>query len=369
MRIELVLGATLLCGIAVAQSHTHSLPAAERLATPAARYSAVDLGAFQAREADERPGLSTRGKVAAWEVVEQTQVRATLMVPGGIRRIAASEPSMNSFAFAINDDGQAAGIFESQQDLRNSRGFWFDGSVVHELPALGGQYSAARGMAHGGTVVGNAETSTGQIHATVWRNGRATDLGVLRGGDLSRAFAINAHGQAAGEANATVNGKVTAVIWNEHGIRPLGLLPGGSYSSVQALNDLAMAVGYADDASGKAQAVLFEHDQITVLGSLGDDPSTALDVNDQRQIVGSSSVHMGLMHVRAFLWESGHMLQLDQLIEPPGSWQLLSAFRINAAGQILAFGFFQGRTHLCLLSPKAQSPGKVGSSISYKHSP
>jgi probable HAF family extracellular repeat protein len=350
----LALSAMLMCSRVLAQTHLHSSSLDEDHAQTTARFTVLDLGVFQAREADERPGLNGLGRVAAWEVIDQTHVWAVER-PGDAGGFAAPRPSMNSFAFAINNAGQTAGIFELRQDLRVSRGFWFDGSVMHQLPALGGQNSAARAIAEDGTVVGNAETSTGQVHATVWRNERVTDLGVLPGGDLSRAFAINSHGQVAGEANTRANGKVSAAIWTKTRIRSLGLLPGGSYSSVQGLNNAGIAVGYADDAGGKAHAVQFDQRQVTVLGSLGDDPSTALDINDRRQIVGSSSVHMGLMHMRAFLWEAGHMLQLDQLIGPGDSWQLLSAYRVNHAGQILAYGFYQGRTHLCLLSPNAQA--------------
>jgi hypothetical protein len=49
--------------------------------------------------------------------------------------------------------------------------------------------------------------------------------------------------------------------------------------------------------------------------------------------------------------ENGHLYDLNQLVPSESGWVLLAAYRINAKGQVLAHGFYQGRTHACLLSP------------------
>jgi probable HAF family extracellular repeat protein len=118
---------------------------------------------------------------------------------------------------------------------------------------------------------------------------------------------------------------------------------------VEGVNEKRQAVGYADDSDGGSRAVLFSDGHVTDLGSLGDEPSSALSINDAGQIVGSSAVAEGKMH--AFLWEKGHLYDLNQLIPSESGWVLLAAYRINAKGQVLAYGFYQGRTHACLLSP------------------
>ena len=190
-----------------------------------------------------------------------------------------------------------------------------------------------------------------------WRSlKKASDLGTLRGGDFSRAYAINGYDGIVGESNDTPNGKAQAVEWLRGRIRKLGLLPGGTQSVAISVNDKGFAVGYADDVAGNAKAVLFKKGNVEVLGTLGDDPSLALDINEAGQVVGNSSIHMGLMKMRGFLWENGQMTELDTLV-PDNGWILMGAYRINRRGEILAYGFYQGHTHLCLLLPLTTNHG------------
>jgi probable HAF family extracellular repeat protein len=266
--------------------------------------------------------------------------------------VAEMPPTANGFAFGINDTDWAVGIFESRQDLRFTQAFSYRGGSVRILPSLGGASAAARAVNGHGLVVGNAETGGAgrhEVHAVTWTNDEVHDLGTLRSGNFSRAFAVTESGVIAGEANESPDGKVRAVLWTHGRIKPLGLLPQGSFSSAQAVNEQGLAVGYADDEDGGARAVLFSHGRITDLGSFGDEPNSALGINDKGQIVGSSPIAEGKM--RGFLWESGHLYDLNQLLPINSGWLLLVAYRINTTGQILAYGFYAGRTHLCLLTP------------------
>jgi probable HAF family extracellular repeat protein len=317
------------------------------------RYAIDDLGFFQAREAEERPGLNSSSTVAAWRVLEQTRVVATILRADGPSELAHPFPRMNAYAFGINDRNQAVGQLESSADLRETRGFFYDGAQVRLLPGLGGPHSTGRAISRDATIVGNAQTRDLAVHAVEWTARKARDLGTLHGGDFSRAYSINASDDIVGESNQTANGKAQAVMWSHGRIRKLGMLPGGTQSVALSLNDRGDAVGYADDAGGNAKAVLFSGGRLETLGTLGDDPSLALDINEAGQIVGNSSIHMGLMKMRAFLWERGHMSELDDLVADSG-WLLMGAFRINTRGEILAYGFFQGHTHLCLLRPLKQ---------------
>jgi probable HAF family extracellular repeat protein len=322
-------------------------------ARAAARFSVTDLGPFMAHEVDERPGLNRSAHVASWQVVEQTHVVAALLGDGAeLQLVAGMPPTANGFSFGINDAGWAVGIFESRQDLRFTQAFSYRDENIRILPSLGGASAAARAINGHGLVVGNAETGgTGrhEVHAVTWTNNEVHDLGTLRSGNFSRAFDVTESGIVAGEANESPDGKVRAVLWSHGKIKPLGLLPQGSFSSAQAVNEKGMAVGYADDEDGGARAVLFSHNRITDLGSFGDEPNSALGINDKGQIVGSSPIAEGKM--RGFLWESGHLYDLNQLILKNSGWLLLGAYRVNATGQILAYGFYAGRTHLCLLTP------------------
>ena len=255
----------------------------------------------------------------------------------------------NTYAFDVNAENVTVGIAESRQDMRHVLPFLWQADTFHLLPTLGGPSGSAKAINLLGQVVGSSQTASQQMHATMWRQEQAEDLGALPGGDVSRGLAINALGDVAGESNTVPNGKPQAVIWTQGKIQPLGLLPGGSLSSALALNRRHEAVGFADSADGESRAVLWSGGRIKDLGSLGDDPNSALDINDTSQIVGTSALAEGKM--RAFLWQHGHLFDLNQLIPANSGWLLMSAYRITQKGEILVHGFFQGNAHLCLLVP------------------
>jgi probable HAF family extracellular repeat protein len=309
----------------------------------------LDLGPFMAREVDERPGLNSKGQIAAWQIVEKTRAVAVLIDGHETKPIDSGSSSNGSFAFGVNDRNTVVGILESRNDLRKTEAFLYQRGVLQVLPALGGKVASAKGISNKDTVVGNAETQDGHMHAAMWVDRNVHDLGLLGGGDFSRAFEINDFGEVAGEANLIPNGKPHAVLWSHSGIHDLGLLPGGSSSSAQAVNKRHHAVGFADDEDGGSRAVLFSNGGTKDLGSLGDEPSIALSINDLDQIVGTSAVAEGKL--RAFLWEQGHLFDLNKLIPEDRDWLLLTAYRINQRGEILAEGFHNGATHLCLLTP------------------
>src|SRR5882757_5401802 len=347
-----VLGAWQMSGAAESLARARSpRPAASPSRSPGAppHFDAVDLGYFMAREIDERPGLNQYAHVASWQVVGETRVDAATLTAEGVMLIPGTPESSNSFAFAINDGDELAGIIESRGDIRDTQAFMYRSGSLQILPSLGGKSAAARSINKDSIVVGSALTDGRKMHAVEWKEGQAHDLGTLPGGDFSRAFEVNAHGDIAGEANSGSQGRVHAVLWSHERIRDLGLLRGGTLSSAQGVNEKRQAVGYADDSDGGSRAVLFSDGHVTDLGSLGDEPSSALSINDAGQIVGSSAVAEGKMH--AFLWEKRHLYDLNQLIPSESGWVLLAAYRINAKGQVLAYGFYQGRTHACLLSP------------------
>ena len=110
------------------------------------RYEVIDLGYFQARDAEERPGLNAASHVAAWSVIDESSVVATRIVAQHALQITNPSPSMNAYAFGINDSDQAVGQIESSADLRQTHAFFYDGSKLHLLPSLGG--SVFNGTSH-----------------------------------------------------------------------------------------------------------------------------------------------------------------------------------------------------------------------------
>jgi probable HAF family extracellular repeat protein len=68
-------------------------------------------------------------------------------------------------------------------------------------------------MSEEAQVVGSSVPAKGSVvHATLWQNGRAIDLGTL-GGQESDAAAISADGRHIVGVSSTASGKRHAVLW------------------------------------------------------------------------------------------------------------------------------------------------------------
>jgi probable HAF family extracellular repeat protein len=89
------------------------------------------------------------------------------------------------------------------------------------------------------------------------------------------------------------------------------------------------------------------------LGDLGGRSSRALDINDDRQVVGWARNAGG--STRAFLWEKGRMSDLNVLSGAGSKLTLESANAINNRGHIVGSLRTSGRVsenHAFLLTPK-----------------
>ncbi len=110
-----------------------------------------------------------------------------------------------------------------------------------------------------------------------------------------------------------------------------------------ALNERGDVVGFsnvskADGANFNARAFLWTRGRgIQDLGTLpGDSLSQALGINEQRQIVGISCT-AGFASCRAFLWERGVMMDLNDHVPDDYADHLYTANDINNLGQITGY--------------------------------
>ena len=110
-----------------------------------------------------------------------------------------------------------------------------------------------------------------------------------------------------------------------------------------ALNERGDVVGFsnvskADGANFNARAFLWTRGRgIQDLGTLpGDSLSQALGINEQRQIVGISCT-AGFASCRAFLWEHGVMMDLNDFVPDDYADHLYTANDINNLGQITGY--------------------------------
>jgi probable HAF family extracellular repeat protein len=109
---------------------------------------------------------------------------------------------------AINESAQVVG-FSHVMDLGPPYAFLYrDGTMT----AVAVTSSSATDINMAGDIVGFTDLDTLSRHATLWRGGRAFDLGTL-GGFRSEAAAINNRGVVVGQSYSTPGGKIRAFVY------------------------------------------------------------------------------------------------------------------------------------------------------------
>ena len=237
----------------------------------------------------------------------------------------------NGVATAISDRGEVAGFAEnstldpdcpSPYVLHFEPVVWEKG-VIHKLPtAVGDPDGIALEINDTEEVVGGSGTcgtfnpnflnNLVSVHALLWEQGKATDLGNLggktgqAGGNI--AFGINNQGQVVGNSDLPGDTTFHAFLWTKKtGMQDLGTLSGDVASVSISINDAGSAVG------------------------------ASLDAN---------------FNPRAFLWQKGVMTDLNALIVSDSPLYLLTGCSINSSGEITGLGLTStGEIHTYLATP------------------
>jgi probable HAF family extracellular repeat protein len=211
-----------------------------------------------------------------------------------------------------------------------------------DLGTLGGSQSYTTGINNNGQVVGGTYGVPGDaaIHAFSWRQAAGmVDLGTL-GGD-SYVDAVNARGEAAGHSNffpiATLS---HAILWTQGGgLVDLGTL-GDDPTRALALNDNGQVVGYSDFRHRLLHAFSWTASGgMRDLAGLSDDDvdSYATAVNNAGQVIGDISSPGSYLH-HGFVWtEASGVVDLGTL---GGSES--SAVSLNASGQVVGYSDVTG---------------------------
>ena len=247
----------------------------------------------------------------------------------------------NGAASDINDRGQIVGIAENttrdltcvdvgppfnQVDQIEEKPVLWQGGIIKELPTYSGDPDGgANALNESGWLVGNSgKCSKGpdySLHALLWHDGALVELGNLGGTLFSFAGAINNRNQIVGASNLSGDATFHAFLWtNDAGMQDLGTLPGDSSSLARGINDKGQVIGQSCDVSGNC---------------------------------------------RAFLWQNGVMIDLNNLVPSGGSTLFLfEAFGINSSGQIAVGGFDANTGDCCaFLATPAFGSAPLGGTI------
>jgi probable HAF family extracellular repeat protein len=319
-------------------------------AAPLPKYILVDIGTLEGGGSSAAFAINTLGQVAGW-----SNSRAVVSDLAGTHDLGVR--GLGSGACGINDSGQVVGY---SYDV-HSHAFLYSGGVLRDIGTLGGHDANAWAINNSGQVVGAAQLrdtnplsddplNTGPQHAFLYDSGGMHDLGTL-GGRESSSEAINDVGQVVGTSD-TSDGGTHAFLWVSGTMKDLGGLAGYASSTADGINASGEVVGGSlnpepqETAGGRA--FLYDSAGMHDLGTLGGNYSLAFGINAGGQIVGDSLTGDNKQH--AFLYSSGAMIDLNDLLPASSSWVLNEARAINDAGQIVGVGTLNGRQRAFLLT-------------------
>jgi probable HAF family extracellular repeat protein len=319
-------------------------------------FNVIDLGTLGGSRSLAST-VNASGTAAGSATTQFGYTHATSSSGSGIVDLTLNSTASEGTAAAINGAGTIAGTQFINGEAYAS--LWSNGAAQ----TIGGVGSYAMAINDAGQTAGMFTTAGGQGHAFVTPGDALTgssieDLGTLAGGTWSSAYGINSSGEVAGSGNLA-SGAFRGFTWTQGGgYSQLGTF-GGANSYAMAINDSGVAAGSAQTSGGWMNAFITNGSQLIDLGTLGGMSSYAYGINDQGEVVGYSNLS-GTGETDAFLYENGVMIDLNSLIDTPG-WVLTQAYAINSSGEIVGSGMLNGVEHAFLAidppGPGDPSPG------------
>lgn len=270
-------------------------------------------------------------------------------------------PGANAtYAKGINNLGQIVGSSGLLGSSITDRAFvWQDGimSSLGTPPAsicTFCNYTTANDINDQGQVIGDLSVPFAYPYQLgfVWANGGLTDA--IAADSATLAIAINDAGKVL--INGADLGRNWSAIWDNGNLTQLNRLPelGGRMSSAKDINNADQVIGSLTLMSGVRggfYTMLWTGDTVTELGNFFS--FSANSINDSTLVVGASRSNNSTSY--ASLGENGELFDLNTLIPADWGWELVSASKINNKNQIIGTGKINGESRGFLLTPEAKS--------------
>ncbi|MDQ6676132.1 MAG: hypothetical protein M3Z09_02415, partial [Acidobacteriota bacterium] len=284
-------------------------------------YSVTDLGTLGGAYT-YGAGINNAGQVTGSFGPSNYGAQAFLYTDGhGLSAIAGPY----SAGYGINNAGQVTGY------STNGHAFLYSNGQTTDLtPSLKSAGSVGYGVNNAGQVTGAYYIDINPENGFLYSNGQITDLG-----GISPGFAINEAGQVTGYAYTALLRQ--AFLYSDGQMKSLGTL-GGRQSEGYGINNAGQVTGIADTSNSREHAFLYSNGQMTDLDPSGNYYySKGLAINSSGQVVGALRAPVGPTYdTRAFVYRSGQILDLNDVIDPRLGLTLARATAINDRGQIVA---------------------------------
>ncbi|MGH6889216.1 MAG: hypothetical protein ACREHF_08480 [Rhizomicrobium sp.] len=303
-------------------------------------YSVTDLGTLAGDNYSSARAINASGEITGIAGDADTHKFVVFLYAAGKMKSLGTLGGSDTIGNGIDASGRATGY-------SGNRAFLYNGRKLKDIGDLGGGVASGYAIDRAGDVAGSSVTASGQNDPFLYRKKTKTmidlgNLGIVPAGAWNAAQGINASGQITG---VSWDGSAFfAFLWNNGQMQSLGTL-GGFASDGYALNRSGQVTGYSYTGNGEEHAFLWSAGQMTDLGLISDSIYTAgLGINSAAEVVGYAELHNGAGY-HAFVYRSGMIEDLNDLIPKGSGWILNDAYGVNDSGDIVGEGMINGQTH------------------------